>query len=692
MDLESLSVDELKALKKERTAPADASTGVDLESLSVDELLALKKDRAASLEEPGFLEKAGKSALEGVIKAGQFVDSYTGAPTRSAIGAIQSGKNPLSAFVSQFGEDPSQAPSGHDIVSRAGVSDAPLTKFNMFGREFQPSAADLAGFAVDVGADPTNLLPLAAGAKMVGKGGRALSPLATAAKEATVKGIRAVPGGNVAIAGAKAVGETAGAVKQALNYVFKSEQAPDFSKMAQIAAKHGIDPGDLPESIEFGDTSFISRASRNLREGPLGQPDLERFERGYLAVQDATNNTIAKIGGGPPMSDIQAGTLIRQGYDDAVDRLFKDVDFTYNQVIDSSPGISLTSKSVQNINEKLGNLQKFAESRVAEGITNTDREQGKQLLNAISAVRRRMSAQDPQAGTFGSLKQVYGVMSDIGRHAFQKGKNAFADVPVDQKKFQELYFTLRDEFINTTDELLGRDITQSLVDSNQLITNFNENKSVIASLVGNKNLSPEQLYNALILRGDSKRIGALKEILSYEQLQQLKGSVLENLIKRDPDGSFNFTTLFSAMRTKRNLLESLFTPQEIVEFGELVKLGHRFGPAVLSSSGTGASNLFGNLAKGIGDSAVTRSVVTGLKDSARGRAQSQLLLSSPPQSAVQTPLLPQGSKFARPTRGRPEELAKYLQILGATGTSNDKKEQSAVERRLQELVRARLGQ
>ena len=713
MDLESLSVDELKALKAQRAGGTSAAPkAIDLEDLSVDELVQLKRDLGSgSLEKPNWAQSAGKAVMGGVVDAGLFVDSIAGGPTRAAIGAIQNKQYPFSAIADKFGDAAAPAPTGKDISLKAGISDDPLVKFKgsnvvdaasrLFGpagpllrlagnkllpesftqKEFQPSPADISGLAVDVLADPTNILPGVAAAKMAGRGvmagakgaGRLASPLIRGVGELATK----APGAKSVIAGSKAIGDTAGAVKSALNSVFKATQADDYPKMLEVAQKHGIDPALLPESVEFGDTSFVSRASRNLREGPLGQPELEKFEKGYQAVQEATNNTIAKVSGGPPLSDIQAGALIRQGYDDAVERLFNDVDFTYNQVIDSAPGIRLAPESAAAIESKLAGIEKFAKGRVARGITNTEKAQGQQLLNAVAAVR---------AGN-GSLKQTYEAMTEIGRHAFKKGQNALSDVPVDQKKFQDLYFTLRDEFLNSTSKHLGDDVAQRLVDSNQLITNFNENKNVLASLIGNKTIAPEQLFNSLIMRGDSKRIGALKEILSHEQLQQLKGSVLENLIKRDPDGAFNFRTLHSAMRNRRNVLESLFSPEELVEFGEIVKLGDRFGSPVLSSSGTGASNLFRDLAKGIGDNAVTRSVVTGLKESARGRML--------PENAPKV-LLPPGPSakqgFSMPRRGRGEEATKLLQMIGATGASNQKEEQNAVQRRLEEIVRRRAGQ
>lgn len=671
---------------------------------------AIEENRLDISEEPSAIAKLGRGALDAAVKVGQFVDSYTGAPTRAAIGSIQDGGSPLSAFTKQFGEDPTKAPTGKEIALKAGVSDDPLAKFTggdvaraagaipgplgalvkmgtallpnqALKAEFQPSAADVSGLGIDLAADPTNILPLSGAARGVLKAApiaaRGGSVLAKGAGQLAAQGIRKLPAGNSVVKGLQVAAEAPAAVKGALEHVFKPTQATDFPQLAAVAQKHGIDPSLIPESVEFGENSFISRASRGLREGPLGQPDLERFEEFRSAVQQATDSQLAKIGGGAPLSPVQAGATIRQGYDDAVERLFGDVDFTYNEVIRQAPGIRLTKDAAERLNSKLAGLEKWANGQLQRGITNTEKGQAQQVLNAVAAVR---------AGN-GSLKQTYEAMSQIGRHAFKKGANALNDTPVDVKKFQDLYFTLRDEFINSTASQMGDDVANALIDSNQQITMFNANKKYVADLIGKDTLADERLFNSLIVNGDSKRIAALKEILSPEQLQQLKGAMLENLIKRDPDGAFNFATLHSAMRNKKNVLMALFSPEELVEFGELVKLGERAGPSVLSSSGTGASNQFRDLLKGVGDNTLTRSVVSGIKESARSRAARE----SAPRALSATKPSEYRVGISRPVRNNPEEAAKLLQMLGTIGTSKEKEEQTATQRRLEEIIKKRLA-
>jgi hypothetical protein len=695
MDLEKLSDEELMKIA---SGSAQSSEAVDLNSLSNEELEAIAGGSSSSLEQPGFLstvknlaKDAGQATLDGVITAGRWVDSYTGAPTRASIGAIQNSENPLAAFARQFGENPDLAPTGKQIAETAGVPETAETTNYLSNAKmgfpkqkvtYSPSAQ--IGFGIDLAADPLNVIPLSGAAKLAGRGGvKVLEGTKALAKAATP--VKVAKGAEAVLDSVKA---SAKATKSVLDNIFVPKQAEDFQEFAKIAEKNGINVAELPASVEFGPNSVISRGERTIREGPAGQIDTDKFLKIHDSVQEAANNKIQKIGGGIPLNEAEAGTLIRKGYDDAVDRLFQDVDFTYNSVIDQSPGIALTNQSINKINTKLDQLQDFAQKRFDEGITKTDSEQGQQLLRAVQQVRKRLSATDPQSGTFGSMKQVYEAMSDIGRHAFKKGKNALSDVPVDQKKFQDLYFTLREEFVNSTADQLGPEVAQSLIESNELITQFNKNKGAVAGLVGNKDLAPERLFNSLIVNGDTQKIAALKEMLAPEQFQQLKGSLLENLVKRDPDGSISFRNLFNALRNKRTVVESIFDPEEIQDFAEIIKLGDRLGPINMSSSGTGGSNIFSNMLEGVKSGATNRTVIDMMKSRARGAASSV-----PEYAAESGPILSEkivpSKVFGGSARSNPEEVMKYLQGIGAQSVANDKDKESAAMRRLDAIRKAR---
>lgn len=127
-------------------------------------------------------ESAGGDESDGLLKTvsdvGDYIDSYVQAPIRSAVGAAQSGEDPIAAYRKQFGEDPSSSPSFKQIAQKAGVTDRPVSSFIpgaydegpgskqdfwslklKKGGILDPSISGAAGLALDVTADPTNLIP-----------------------------------------------------------------------------------------------------------------------------------------------------------------------------------------------------------------------------------------------------------------------------------------------------------------------------------------------------------------------------------------------------------------------------------------------------------------------------------------------------------------------------------------------------
>lgn len=134
------------------------------------------ESKISESQEPGMLEKAGEMALEGIAAAGEFIDKYTGAPTRAAIQAGIEGESPVEAFGEQFGEDPSMAPTGKHIAKNLGVTEKKLSdlvpdlftddpeiaeswlKFKKGGAA-DISGTGAAGLTIDILADPTNIIP-----------------------------------------------------------------------------------------------------------------------------------------------------------------------------------------------------------------------------------------------------------------------------------------------------------------------------------------------------------------------------------------------------------------------------------------------------------------------------------------------------------------------------------------------------
>lgn len=186
-------------------------------------MFGMKKNTKGSIDDLPPPNRA-ESDLGFLASAARAIDSYTGAPVRKAIGTLQEGKgisSALSQGMSQFGENPDLAPSGKEIALKAGFKDEPLNKGRVsFGIAKaglpmddaypmnQPSAADVVGLGVEMGADITNVLPvgkIVQGAGKIASGGakaisnfakpisKVESGIANVAKKGVLTGLFGVP-------------------------------------------------------------------------------------------------------------------------------------------------------------------------------------------------------------------------------------------------------------------------------------------------------------------------------------------------------------------------------------------------------------------------------------------------------------------------------------------------------------------
>lgn len=136
------------------------------EEMSVLEAEQPQEDSGFDIRSP--ISSSFKQGLKNLQAVGEFVDKYTGAPTRAGLLAGIKGENPLTAAKEQFGEDPTKAPSGEQILGEIGM---------------EPSfARSAAGFGVDVLADPLNLVPAGKLSGLLGKGAKALEEAPKALK------------------------------------------------------------------------------------------------------------------------------------------------------------------------------------------------------------------------------------------------------------------------------------------------------------------------------------------------------------------------------------------------------------------------------------------------------------------------------------------------------------------------------
>jgi hypothetical protein len=190
---------------------------------------------------------------------------------------------------------------------------------------------------------------------------------------------------------------------------------------------------------------------------------------------------------------------------------------------------------------------------------------------------------------------------------------------------RDLYREINEAIIGTVEKSVedGANQAAALRINNNRISKFLKDRAKIEKTIGNPDIPPEGVFRKLVVNGQTDQIKAMRDLLSAEDFAQIKASALNGLIKRNDDYSFSFRNLKNSMRNKQIALEEFLSPEELNEFSKLVRLGDRWGEAVLSSSGTGASNVFRSIKDSLGEAITNEAFVQALKKKARARGKDQ---------------------------------------------------------------------
>jgi len=270
---------------------------------------------------------------------------------------------------------------------------------------------------------------------------------------------------------------------------------------------------------------------------------------------------------------------------------------------------SIGNQAKRNLTRKLNKVDKQADRMIRFGVSDSRKAQGRQIKAQVSNIKK----------SGGKYQDVLEQLREIGQAAF-KNENKLVLDPPDVRAMREMYFSLNEAMIDSLKEAGRKDLARKLIDSDKALTELFDNKDLL-SQIGNKKLSGEQIYKNVIGSGNVNRIEALKSIVSPEAFTKLKGTFIDDMLKRNSEELISWGTSFNRIRNKKPAMQSLFAPQEITDINDLLRLGIRGGQEVLSTSGTGPSNFFTSVLRSIPDSIANESALKALKDSARSKPE-----------------------------------------------------------------------
>jgi hypothetical protein len=679
MGLTPQEAQELAMLQKELTVPASRSPNSRLtveEQAELDSLTAELAPIQDQAQEQGFFSTVGQGIANGAVAVGEFVDSYGGAPTRAAIEAGANGSNPLSAFANQFGEDPKLAPTGKEVAESLGFDNTTgqYVTNQKTGMTNQKTVSDagVVGLGIDIVADPLNFIPMGLIAKTGGKIAKGTAKTAARyALKGSVAGIDALSGTKTASRIAETTSKYTDEVAKSAKNWFNPKVADDFDEFKRIANENNIDPSILPETVEFGQGSSVATKARQVADGPSGELVKERFYKASGATEGALESKVATMSGGKVFSPAEAGQFLTESHNKAVKEFFDQDFLTYGKIVEENPGLMLSNDALKSVKSKMTGLKNSATGRLRRGIGG-QREEAANFLKDVDILERSLDKNGNM-----SFKRANELLGNIGEEAFKKYP-AGTKIPSDQKKLQELYFSLRESMVGTTAQTLGPNAANKLAVSNQMMTDFLKENGRIKKIFSG-DLSREEVFKS-IQGFNLDEIQSLKEVMNPEDFQKFKGMYANSLIVRNAQGSPMWKTTIKKMAQKSDHLISVLGPEDTKKFSELLKLGDRIGDPVLNRSATNVADRFSfkNFAGEIISGGADQVTLEELKASARGSK------SIPAQSKV----------IPKKTSGLerlPISSSKFIQFSNAGKMASNKERNDEIEKRKRAISGSKNG-
>jgi hypothetical protein len=612
----------------------------------------------------GEAKKLGRAVLKGAIEVGEFIDRFTGAPTRAAIGAAQEGRflDVPQEFLGQFVEDPSEAPTGKELASRMGFSREESLKLPVVGKV---SPAGVAGFAADVLFDWSNIIPVAAVGKAIKAGAKA-GPKAI--------GELAVEGSKKALRAAEQFPPTRKAA-EVLKANFKATRAPDFQELQEIADKIGVDKNILPPAAEFGKQSVITRALRTKAEGPMGEELLRNHDKVIRQTNMALTDTINNIAKGPIMSREEAGMAIREYFQDAMSKTFDDLEFNnakIGSVIKERLGVTnlnlssiLPPERMQKWEELISSKLRTLERIIAESPSPAKVTEAKLTKDALLKL-------DPNL----EINRFISQFQTIGSEAFGKRPVVFGQPGPDYSMLKDIYFDSRDLVLDAADGVLDKETLLAIAVQNKMVSEFFKNSEPIRKVVLNHEIPPEKLFGSLVENIDSLKKKSMESLFTPDQMDALKGTYLQSIASKSKtqDGLLSFAKFKNAL-SRNDKTGFVLDQTDIDQLEEILRFGDRMGIPIMSTSGTGASFKFTDIPRNIAAQLSDDVVIESLVRMARGEKDvvSKAVSGGAREfaEAITGVSRTGGPKGVSLTRGPKEKVGKGLQSISVQTQEED---------------------
>lgn len=519
------------------------------------------------------LQPVEHGAIDTITKVISYPDRYTGAPIRAFVSQLQEDVTKpglaVGAAMDQFGEDPKHTATGKEIMAKAGLPTEETIDIPGFSRVFgKVSPAGMAGLPTEMALDITNVVPLKPIAQFLKRGGRAVAKGILRILDKTAENVPIARHGYAA---------------------FKKYFVPAAEIKAkeykEIAKKIGVTlTKEVKDMVEYDQLSTMGRALRSKAEGVLAQKYNQIMGNTIKEVNSAFD-WIKRKYSPENITEKDAGKIIIEKLKEARERLFESAAESYSLLPNQMKAIAPRFKNIRFVDIGQEKIYNKLEQQMAAIKQSAIR--GKTTREAATATRlnKTIKTIDNFENLDGSINDLVQLLRDIGKEAYNiKGK----EITVDIRQYRDMYDAISAALIKAHRNILGDEVADALIKNNTTFTKFFVNEGPIKKAV-TKDQAEEKIFRQLVLHGDSKTLSSIKELIP-DSLDYLKYAFLDNLAPKNINEKISFSTVYNKLKNqKKNVVAELFTPSEIEELSDVLKLGTRLNIPFMSTSGTGGS-------------------------------------------------------------------------------------------------------
>ena len=599
-----------------------------------------------------YAERAGNVLGPVVRPALNVAERFISAPARAAIGTVIAPlkaagqrmrgepteeygmESPLSAISHTMVRGPQNAPTPQQMATGLGMSEEPggewLRKLGPQGQEVinAPSAATIGGTIIGAATDPITYMgykaPIAAEVRGAAKGIGAVSRAAeSVAESAGITAPRTV--GNIT----RGIGSKLSEEAESLTH---AKVLPDFAETAEVAARAGISPAELPKSVEFGPNSKVSVAESALYEKLGGEALRETHTNALNKVKTYLDSQIEGIGGGQILDETAAGQHLKTAYNDSVKAQMADQADSYKAIAADAGALPVNTDklnaALDTYEQKANSMMEYSADKETGDVRPVTNSAGQNLLLQVNGVRQNSQ----------NINQLANAISMVGQEAYRVP--GLMEAPRDVPQLRQLYKDLRSTFIDNVREV-APDRADALVAHNDRMTNLLRNRELIEDTVKNVDKDPQQQFRA-IMRTNVNRVQALRDIVGEDKFRPLKAAFIDSLGRVNPGGNWTFQNLISDMNRNEKFLKEILTPQELAELKKSTDLGLKIErtrgiSTANTSAGMGVARAFRHPGEYIAETALNREYMEQLARKARQAA-------APPQRNIPKTILQQGTR------------------------------------------------